>query len=238
MTILKLMRTRFHENQFFLDNARRIITELKAASKENIQALARFSIWNSIFFDEPIIPDTKIRNHFNNILRRHLIGSTSPQRFLFELSIYMIDLPDLYLKLIDMFPVPYAIAGRIAYRTVINHIEKTSPDATEQLKSALYSFMPSPPQVVQELADSKGDKVATFEAYVNQIVNSVPHEVLEAIIRTFPPQQRLKYSIKYGCTPPKLDLDLSSLAMPFEFLQAIADIDGAEFASQLIDDTD
>ena len=232
------MRTRSHENQFFLDNARKIIYELKAASKENIQALARFSIWNSIFHDEPIIPDTKIRNHFNNIMRRHLIGCTSPQRFLFELSIFMIDLPELYLRLIDMFPVPYSIAGRIVYRTVINHIEMTPQNSTEMIHDAIQNFMPNPPQVVQQIAsnENKNMRLSTFETYVNQIVNVVPKELLEAIIRSFPPQQRMQYSIKYGCTPPKLNLDLSNLPMPFEFIQAIADIDGAEIAGELIDD--
>ena len=232
------MRTRSHMNQFFHDNARKIINELKAASKENIQALARFSIWNSIFIDEPIIPDTKIRNHFNNILRRHLIGVTSPQRFLFELAVYMIDLPDLYLKLIDMFPVPYSIAGRIAYRSVIQHIDPTPQNALENLKEAIYRYMPNPPQQVIQIVETNASRVTTFESYANQIVDIVPREVLEAIIRSFPPQERMKFSIKYGCTPPTVSLDLSSLPLTYEFLQSMADIEGVDMAKELIDDED
>ena len=223
-------------NQYFLENARKLISELKKASKENIQALARISIWNSIFIDEPIIPDTKIRNHFNNIIRRHLIGSTSPQRFLFELSVYMIDLPELYLKLIDMFPVPYAIAGRIAFRTVINSIDKTPENAVEHLKQTVSNNMPNPPQQLRQILETTGSMVNTFESYINQVVPLLPKEVLEALIRCFEPSKRMKYSIKFGCTPPKLLLDLSNLAMPYEFLQAIADIEGFDAAADLLND--
>ena len=230
------MRTRNHQNQFFMENAKRIINELKEASKDNIQALARFSIWNSVFIDEPIIPDTKIRTHFNNIIRRHLIGSTSPQRFLFELSVFMIDLPNLYLKLIDMFPIPYSVAGRIAFRAVSEKIDATPADATEQLKVIVSRYLPNPPPQISQIIEAKTNRVTTFESYINQLLPLIPREVLEGIIRTFPPKQRMKYSIKYGCTPPKLDLNLSNISLPYEFLQAIADIDGIEMANTLIED--
>ena len=231
-----MSRSRSDPNAVFRESAQKIIKELKEASKENIQALSRFSIWNSIFVDEPIIPDTKIRSHFNNILRRHLIGSTSPQRFLFELSVYMIDLPELYLSLIDLFPFPYTVAGRLAYRAVVQHIEPTPETAEEDLIRAVAKYEKNPPAHILQLLDKKVDKVSTFEQFIGQIINKVHKEVLEAIIRCFPPQIRIKYSIKCGCTPPKLMLDLSKLSMPYEFLQAIADISGPEQATQLIDE--
>ncbi|EAY02001.1 hypothetical protein TVAG_217380 [Trichomonas vaginalis G3] len=221
-------------------SAEHIVKELKIQSKENIKALSRISIWNSIFIDCPIIAETKIRDHFNNIIRRYLVGVTNTQRFLFELSVFMIDLPDIFCELIDHFPPPFAVAGRIAYRATINSLECKPADAEHKLQEAIRRDMVNPPDsLIEILADKKNGprRLSEFVATIDRNSN-IPKSVLEAILKCLPPPERMQFSIKYGVPPPKINLNLSSLPLPFEFLEAIVDIDGKETLEYLIDDNE
>lgn len=222
------------------EDTERIIIELKKASKENIKALSRISIWNSIFTDCPLIAETKIRDHFNNIIRRHLIGVTSAQRFLFELAVFMIDLPEIFTELIDHFPPAYAIAGRIAYRATINSLEKKPDDAEQKLQEAIRREMISPPkELLQSITQSaqQSENLAKFVQSINPN-QQIPKSVIEAILRCLSPPDRIRYSIMYGVPPPKINLNLELLALPLEFVEAISDIEGKDVAEFLVDPDD
>lgn len=233
------MNTRPRDNQqsILFREAESITKMLKEASKADEQAWARCSIWNKIFFDAQILPVFKTRDHFNNILRRHLIGVTDAQRFVFELAVYLIDLPEAFIRTLDLFPYPYQVAGKLAFRAVINSIRPTPPDAKEKFLRLCQHDMPIPSQQLLEALEYKKSDV-DLDSFLARLKEKVPKPIFEGFLSTRFPQERLKYSIKYGCLPPPIDLDLSTIEMPFEFVQAIADIEGLDVAQKLTEESE
>ena len=59
-------------------------------------------------------------------------------------------------------------------------------------------------------------------------------EVFDNFLIILPPFLRLHYSIKYGRPPPKVSIDFNKLDLPFEFIQAVSDIDGPESVKDMI----
>ena len=56
----------------------------------------------------------------------------------------------------------------------------------------------------------------------------------DLLLQAMPSHFRLHFALKYGRPLPQLQLDFDQLELPFEFLQAIADIEGSDFVEQMI----
>jgi len=234
---MMILRRRESNHINFVKEAEGILKDIKLSTKTNFQALTRISIWNSVFPDNRIIPETNIRDHFNNILRRHLIGLSSSHRFLFELAVFFIDLPKLFLRILDFLPLPYGIAGRHAFRAVIDSIEPNHPDSQKIFIEKCMEKISNPLAILHESNKLLKEDLNGSDKFVQKMyeeLSKIDFLLFESYISCLYPPERMRYSILYGCVPPRILLDLSNISMPFEFLQAIADIDGINAAKSII----
>jgi hypothetical protein len=136
---------------------------------------------------------------------------------------------------VSTFPVPYTIAMHIAFRILAENIEKPSHDSLQTFVGQLIEQMPQGKveSFTAQLSLLKSD-IPQIEKAMTKIQQILTVELFDMFLSTLPGHIRLQYAIRYGRPLPSFNVEISRLELTFEFVQAVADIEGAEAALALI----
>ena len=212
-----------------------VVESLRGLSRDKQPSTARISLWNSVFKDCCLGLETDVGQHFVDILRRHLVRCTDAPRFCFELAVFMVDLPALFHRIASLFPAPYTVALHIAFRMIHESIEPPKPECLGLFVDKVLEEVPKDQVVfiLQALKAMQSDAL-NIDRTVGRIPSMVSPLCFDLLLQAMPSHFRLHFALKYGRPLPQVQLDFDQLELPFEFLQAIADIEGSDFVEQMI----
>lgn len=208
---------------------------LKGPLRDKKVGVTRIAFWNMCFPDAQVPVTTQVKQHFVEILRRYAFGCTSAQRFCFELAAFLIDLPVEFGLIVSYLPAPFVVAMHIAFRALHEHIQCPAPAAPKTfLDRAALLLPPTKFALLENLIDSMCADSANVDMIIARVHNLMDFEVFDNFLQILPPFMRLHYALKYGRPPPRVEIDFDRLDLPFEFVQAISDIEGPEAVKDLI----
>ena len=196
------------------------------------KSIAIFTIWNSLFPDCPVNCNSKIEDQVLVVLNKYIMFRRT-DRFCFEFSVLFLDDPKLFQKIVNLFPPPLSIAMRIAYNILTDHFEKVTPEKIYNFMDLSIKTIKDPQRFSQIMKGFLAQQNST-RIVVKQMHALLNSECFNSFLSILPPQKHFHYSIKYNTIPPKLVIDFNHFSLPFEFLQTIADINGEEYALNLI----
>jgi hypothetical protein len=212
------------------------IDSLRGIGKDQQVTSARISFWNRLFPDFDIPVTTDVGQHLVDIFRRHLLRSSSAQRFCFELAALFIDLPAEFLRIINFLPFPYTVAMRISFRAIHEHMEFSERGSVRDFVAKV--LLELPPARVQQFSatvHSLQQDTVNSDRTVNKLSQILSPESFDMLLAVFPPHLHLRWALRHGRPLPRFSIDFQSISLPFEFLQAIADIEGEEAANAIVD---
>ena len=131
-----------------------VVESLRGFGRDKHTPTARIALWNSVFSDVPLSPETDMGQHFVDIIRRHLVKCTDAHRFCFEMALLLIDLPSQFHRIASLLPAPYTVAMHIAFRVIHDSIDPSSPDAIEAFVN----------NIARELPKDQTGNVLNFES--------------------------------------------------------------------------
>ncbi|OHT03865.1 hypothetical protein TRFO_01594 [Tritrichomonas foetus] len=210
-------------------------TVLKGVEKDSVASSARISFWNSLFPDNQYSLEAPVRQLLVDILRRHVIQITSVQRFCFELSALFIDLPGDFAKIISFLPYPYVTAMHISFRALNELIELPQKESTHSFIEKVIDEL-SPQKLTQlqtHIAAMQSDSL-NIERIVNKVQQLLQPDTFDMFLQILPPHLRLHYALKYGRPYPRVKVDFERVRLPPDFIQAVADIEGAPAAIEMV----
>ncbi|KAH0793342.1 hypothetical protein GPJ56_002752 [Histomonas meleagridis] len=215
------------------------ISTLKGNIKEKQSSSARVALWNTIFPNYLIPVTTQIKQHFVDILRRYAVGCTNTQQFCFEMAVFFIDLPDEFDQVVRLLPAPYTIAMHLAFKILHDHIEYPPPESPKKFIERALSRLPtSKANSLKATIESMQSENVNVDNIIQKIYSLGIIELFDNFLTILPPHIRLHYALKYGRPFPKIAIDFSHIDLPFEFIQAIADIEGEEVALGMMQNDD
>lgn len=204
------------------------VTEaLRGYQKEREPGFARISLWNNFFKDYPLYVVADPGQHFVDILRRHYLRATDATRFCFEIALWLIDLPEYFHQLASMFPVQYTIAMHIAFKILHEHIE---PPAIANASAHLVHVVKEVPkedwQHILDYIKGCSGSMLQLDSSLTKLRGIVSPYVLDIVLCVLPAPLRIHYAMRFGRPVPQVLLDYENLELPFEFIEAISDIEG------------
>jgi hypothetical protein len=211
------------------------LESLRGGVRDQQSSQGRISFWNRLFPDCAISVTTDIGQHLVDVLRRHLVRLTSAHRFAFEISALFVDLPCEFLRFISVFPFPYTVALKIAFRTIHDHLEYAERGNIRDFISKVLPEL-SPTRIGQFSAAVKclQQDVVNSDRAIHKLCQILSPENFDMLLAVVPPHLHLRWALKHGRPLPEFQINFASLPVPFEFLQAIVDIEGVEAADTLI----
>lgn len=233
-----LMRRKGSTEQSFFairDAINLVVIALKGPLKDKKTSVTRIAFWNMCFPNSQIPVVTQVKQHFVEILRRYSFGCTTAQQFCFEMAAFFIDLPTEFSLIVSYLPAPYIVAMHLAFRILHENIQYPSPSSPKEfIERASKLLPPSKFSLLESLIEGMCSESVSIDGIVMRVYNLMDIEVFDNFLIILPPFLRLHYSIKYGRPPPKVSIDFNKLDLPFEFIQAISDIDGPESVKDMI----
>lgn len=244
-----LMSTNFDSTQLDKDlhfnDLKRIIQEsvanmkipptLPSTDASKPLGINRLTLWNAVFTDFQVAITMPIFEFFLLIIRRYVINQTSTHRFCFELAFLYIDLPEEFNALVRHFPVQYQTALVIASQEIYKRLPTS--DVSAETVRLVNSFRMTNerlfPEFKKYISQRKANEISE-DAFFKKMNFLLTWEQFDILLACQSPKVRLHYALKYKNPYPLITIDWKNLALPFEFLQAIADIDGLENAQALI----
>lgn len=196
---------------------------------------ARLSLWNSVFPDHQVnMTKASMASVLSSILKRYL-REKETHMFCFEMAVLFIDLPDDFGQIISHFPWQMRVAMKVAYDVVYESIEQPTEENTREFlvqlaKCSDISKVREVAEIIQNASkpDAQLDQVAVI------FQNEMSDKMLDLFLATLPGSVRLRLALLLKRPLPKIFLDFERIAMPFEFVQALCDIDGVERIQELI----
>jgi hypothetical protein len=219
----------------FRDIVETATESLRGVAKDKQASVARISLWNCLFPDFQIPVTTDVAQHFVDILRRHLLRCTRAHRFCFELAAFFIDLPAEFHRIITVLPIPYTVAMSIAFRVLHEAIEYPTRESVRLFVGKVLEDLPQP-RLVQftSLVRALQTEDVNIERILNKMSQLLTVENFDLLLVILPPHLRLHFALKFGRPLPHFKVDFAAIKLPFEFIQAIADIEGEEEADSLV----
>jgi hypothetical protein len=211
------------------------IEALRGISKDQQPASGRISLWNRLFPDFDIPVTTDVGQHLVDIFRRHLLRCTTAQRFCFELAVMFVDLPGEFLRVVNFLPFSYSVALKIAFRAIHEHLEFSQRGSVRELVAKLVREL-QPMRLSQFTASVHAIQhdPANADRAVNKLSQILSTENFDLLLGVMPAHLHLRWALRHGRPLPRFQMDFQSIELPFEFLQAIADIEGEETADAMI----
>lgn len=208
---------------------------LKGIEKDRISSSARISFWNSIFPDNQYQIDIPIRQLFVEILRNHSVHMTNVQRFSFEMATLFIDLPGDFSKICGCFPYPYVTALHIAFRTLNELIEYPPKESIQTFVEKAVSSLSAAKfsQLQVQITNLQSDTL-NLERIISKIQNILPEDTFDMFLQVLPPPLRLHFSLRFGRPYPEIHVNFEMIQLPPDFLQAVADIEGADVSLEMV----
>lgn len=202
---------------------------LKGIEKDRASSSARISFWNSLFPNNQYPIDISIRQIFIEILRNHSVDLTNVQRFCFEMAALFIDLPADFNKICGCFPYPYVTALHIAFRTLNDLIEYPPRESIQAFVEKAVSSLPSSKfsQLQSHIVALQSESL-NLERIIFKIKTLLPEDTFDMFLQVLPPSIRLHFSLKFGRPYPQIRVNFEMIQLPPDFLQAVADIEGAD----------
>ena len=198
---------------------------------------SRISLWNTVFPDYKYVAATQNADMILGIFRRYLIGSTDTSRFCFELALF-IDIEDELNSIVEVLPFPFTVAIRIALGVLRQHIEPINVHVkTDFRKIMMKRLDPEKYTEFCNIFDEFKNNISQANSYIEQIVKILDEEDLDLFFSILPPPMRLHFCLIYERPLPRIFIDFNNLSIPFEFAQAIADIDGVEASLEIMNDS-
>lgn len=197
---------------------------------------ARISLWNGVFPDYPLYVVTDPAQHFVDILRRHHVKAIDASRFCFEMALWMIDQPDLFHSLASVFPAPYTVAMHIAFRLLYEHIEPAIGDSRDLFEQHVREEVPKDQwQHIFDLVKGLSGSMAQVETSIRGFNTALSDTGFDIMLNMLSDPLRVQYALRYGRPCPKVLIDINDLDLPFEFIQAVSDIEGCNVLGKLLD---
>lgn len=198
---------------------------------------ARLGLWNSIFPDYKVnIAKASVASVLTSILKKY-VREKETHMFCFEMAVLFIDLPDEFGHIVNCFPWQMRVAMKKAYDVVYESIEQPDPDNIREFILQLSTHVTE--EKVKEIAEIIQNATKP-EARLDQVAvmfqKSMPETLLDLFLSCLPGCVRLRLALLLNRPLPKIYIDFDRVAMPFEFVQALCDIDGIEQIESLIGD--
>ena len=214
------------------------IRKLDSATQNKENAYARMEIWNSVFPENRMMVTTPPVTLLQHVLKTYL-RDRQTDRFCFEISVLFLDLPDEFNRMVGHFPFPLCVACRIAYKVLYECFEVTKEDTVKELMFELHKTLRK--EQVGEVKEAvlriaKGE--ANVEKCADVVKRKIPPQVFDLFLEVLPIQPRLHLCFYYSRPAPKIFVDFEHMEMPFEFVQALCDINGIEAVAELIQTDD
>ena len=214
------------------------IRKLEAATQTNEQSFARMQLWNSVFPDNPVMVTASPVQVLNHVLKLYL-RDRQTDRFCFELAVLFLDLQDEFNRMVAQFPVPLAVAARIAYQTLYECFEQPKEDTMRELIFEMRRNLRK--EQVGEVKEAvlriaRGD--VNIEKCADVVKRKVPPLVFDLFLAVLPPHPRVHLCLYYSRPLPPIFIDFERMEMPFEFVQALCDVNGVDAVADLIQTED
>lgn len=218
--------------QYFLKIVTESLKEFKTPINQPRSQAFRIALWNQMFPDTKMHPSTKIRELILTVLRRYIVMQTDTVRFCFELATTFLGLPKAFYEFINPMPYPINVALKLSMKIIIDSIPKPN-EANQNLFLSDIQTLPEQEyhKLILSIQDLNSDRIDISIANIYQILNKTQFDLFLSIL---PPKLHLHYSLSYGRPPPKITIDFENIILPFEFIQAISDIDGVEEGHRLL----
>ena len=220
--------------QLFAKKINECTAGFKTPIEEKTAHVSRISLWNKLFPDIKMHPSTKVRELLLTVLRRYYINQTNATRFCFELATVFLGIPDYFFNFISSMPYPYTIAMKHAMKVLLSSISPPLPNASIALKRNLSTILSSKDLMQFSASIEKIEKNGNIDESMAEIKVLLNEHYFDLFLETLPSHIRLRYALAYGRPLPKFNINFEQVVLPFEFAQAIADIEGKEEGLRLL----
>ena len=181
-------------------------------------------------------PSTSIQELMLTVLRRYFINQTNTTRFCFELATVFLGVPDSFYDFISSMAYPYTVAMKHAMKVLLSSIVQPSQNSAALLKSNIASVLSTKELSQFSMAIERISKNGNIDEIIAEIkvILKKYEAYFDLFLKTLPPHIYLRYALAYGRPLPKFNINFEQIVLPFEFAQAIADIEGKEEGLRLL----
>jgi hypothetical protein len=125
---------------------------------------------------------------------------------------------------------------RIAFRAIHEHMEFAARGNCRDFVAKIVLELP-PPRLAQfgTAIHSLQQDAVNSDRTINKLSQFLTPENFDMLLAVFPPHLHLRWALRHGRPLPRFSIDFQSIPLPFEFLQAIADIEGEEAADAIVE---
>jgi hypothetical protein len=164
------------------------------------------------------------------------LNDRQTDRFCFEVAVLFMDLAEPFHLFASLCPLPLTVAMRIAYRLLYDHIEVVPAEDRRQLVVEVCENLPREKVIFfKRLFFLLARGVSSIDTCIHELQDTTGCDpTFDKLLMLLPPKDRLHFALKYDSPLPRIDIDFGNIALTTEFLQAVADINGQEFAASLL----
>jgi hypothetical protein len=210
-----------------------VVSALGPASMGETEGQNRLAIRNDIFPENPVDVSTSLLDHLLQVFSTYR-RDDKVDRFSFEVAVHFIDMPEALHSFVTAFPLPLSVAICSAHSVLLRHIEEQTPVQMQQTITAIFPEL-SPQQkkvfttLLRNLAAKNYRNLGPLLEPFRETV-----DLCTGVLSLLPGYLHMHLALKFLLPTPRIEIDLANVLMPLEFLQAVADIRGIEFAASLV----